>query len=428
MAITRSALIALAVLVLALAQPLAARADDHLKPPSDAARAVQYARQSSSSRAEAQLLQSRVDAANAMLDILSAERNATAAQIDELGKAIAASETDLALATYQLEDARVSLARLRVEIDEQSRRLDAQELLYGEHLRVTYKQSQVSMLEMLLSATSLSGFADQLQRLLLVDRGDAALAAQIRSLRAEKVQLRDDAVARESEIVARQESISAQRAKLVEAHAVFEKVLLRADSAIAAQQTAKADAVAGRARAQLSAAIAEAAAIALTHEMEAAEAQYPGLAADLAAKSGLGVAATSKLARWPVDGIVSSPFGVRDGGFHNGLDVAAPMYTPVVAAAAGVVVTVGHPYLASGDTAEVVIIAHASNLSTLYGHLDDLQKLPPIKLGQRVEAGDVIGYVGMTGRTTGPHLHFMTIFDGKAIDPAPLLPARPTQP
>ncbi|MDE3194611.1 MAG: M23 family metallopeptidase, partial [Chloroflexota bacterium] len=110
--------------------------------------------------------------------------------------------------------------------------------------------------------------------------------------------------------------------------------------------------------------------------------------------------------------------------FHNGLDIAAPMYTPIRAPAAGRVVTVGKPYLAWGDTAEIVIIAHGGNFSTLYGHLDDSARPPVVSVGQWVRAGQLIGYVGMTGWTTGPHLHFMTIVDGHAQNPLSYLPPR----
>jgi len=103
------------------------------------------------------------------------------------------------------------------------------------------------------------------------------------------------------------------------------------------------------------------------------------------------------------------------------MDIAAPRYTPVVAAAAGQVVTVGRPYAASGDTAVVVIIAHGNNVSTLIGHLDD-GRWPPVAVGQRVSAGQVVGYVGMTGWTTGPHVHFTVTANGRAVDPRPWLP------
>jgi len=120
--------------------------------------------------------------------------------------------------------------------------------------------------------------------------------------------------------------------------------------------------------------------------------------------------------------VITSPFGARWGGFHNGLDIAAPMYSPIVAAASGRVTTVGKPYLASGDTATVVIIAHGNNFSTLYGHLDDRVHPPIVQAGQYVNAGQVIAFEGMTGWTTGPHLHFMTILNGRAVDPMPYLP------
>ncbi len=124
---------------------------------------------------------------------------------------------------------------------------------------------------------------------------------------------------------------------------------------------------------------------------------------------------------WPLRGPITSGFGARWGGFHNGIDIAAPKYTPIRAASAGKVVTVGRPYLAYGDTAVVVIIAHGFNFSTLYGHLDDLH-WPIVSVGQTVSAGQIIAYVGMTGFTTGPHLHFMTIANGRAVNPMGYLP------
>jgi len=160
----------------------------------------------------------------------------------------------------------------------------------------------------------------------------------------------------------------------------------------------------------------------LNAKLEQAEAQYAMLASQLASKSGLGAFNGSKLAMWPLVGPITSPFGARWGGFHNGLDIAAPMYTPIRAASSGQVVTVGRPYVAYGDTAVVVIIAHGYNFSTLYGHLDD-SRWPPVRVGQFVAAGTIIGYVGMTGWTTGPHCHFMTIVNGQARDPRPYLPS-----
>ena len=130
---------------------------------------------------------------------------------------------------------------------------------------------------------------------------------------------------------------------------------------------------------------------------------------------------TGRLANWPLTGRISSPFGPRWGGFHNGLDIAAPMLTPVQATLPGQVVAVGRPYLAYGDTAMIVIVAHARDFATLYVHLDET-RLPPVKVGDRIAAGAVVGYVGLTGWTTGPHVHFMTIANGRAVNPLTYLP------
>ena len=133
--------------------------------------------------------------------------------------------------------------------------------------------------------------------------------------------------------------------------------------------------------------------------------------------------AAPRLATWPViGGTITSPFGARVGGFHNGIDIAAPMYTPIHAAQAGVVQLVGQPYMSYGDTADIVMIAHASNFSTLYAHVDLATHPPVVKAGQRVAAGDVIAYVGVTGWTTGPHVHFMTIYNQRQVDPLRFLP------
>jgi murein DD-endopeptidase MepM/ murein hydrolase activator NlpD len=150
------------------------------------------------------------------------------------------------------------------------------------------------------------------------------------------------------------------------------------------------------------------------------EDDYADLAGSLAGSSGLPTF-SGRLANWPIAGTVTSPFGPRWGGFHTGLDIAAPLGTPVVAAAAGQVVTVGKPYLAYGDTATIVIIAHGRDLATAYVHLTDARP-PIVKPGQFVRAGEVVAYCGSTGFSTGPHLHFMTIASGRMVDPVPYLP------
>jgi murein DD-endopeptidase MepM/ murein hydrolase activator NlpD len=101
--------------------------------------------------------------------------------------------------------------------------------------------------------------------------------------------------------------------------------------------------------------------------------------------------------------------------FHTGVDLSAPLGTPVMAAADGVVVAVGHGALGYGN---YVVIAHGSGIATLYGHL--LQTNATV--GQKVARGAVIGLEGSSGYSTGPHLHFeLRVFD-QVTDPMPYLP------
>ncbi len=95
------------------------------------------------------------------------------------------------------------------------------------------------------------------------------------------------------------------------------------------------------------------------------------------------------------------------GKWHNGVDIAAPIGTPIVAADDGVVAAVGDQdrYCYKGAYGKYIVIHHPTNLTTLYAHLS----LYNVKVGDRVKRGDLIGYIGKTGYATGPHLH-LTVF------------------
>ncbi len=156
-------------------------------------------------------------------------------------------------------------------------------------------------------------------------------------------------------------------------------------------------------------------------ELHQREAAYAQLAVSTAPSSQLGPF-TERLANWPLDGgRITSPFGPRWGGFHNGVDIAAPLYTAVRATARGQVVVAGKPFLAYGDTATIVIIAHGNAFATLYAHLND-ERPPIVKVGQMVTAGQAIAFIGSTGWSTGPHVHFTTVMNARAVDPIPNLP------
>jgi murein DD-endopeptidase MepM/ murein hydrolase activator NlpD len=117
---------------------------------------------------------------------------------------------------------------------------------------------------------------------------------------------------------------------------------------------------------------------------------------------------------------ISSPFGVREHPvygqrrFHTGVDLTAPVGTPVYAAAAGTVemATDKRGY------GKHIVLHHADGYATYYAHLSAYSSV--LKPGQRVEQGQLIGFVGCTGTTTGPHLHFETRFNDRPVDPLTL--------
>ena len=106
---------------------------------------------------------------------------------------------------------------------------------------------------------------------------------------------------------------------------------------------------------------------------------------------------------------VYSKFGVRHGRNHNGVDLPSPTGTPVYSAFAGKVRTA----MRTKGYGNLIILRHPNGLETYYGHLSRID----VKTGEWVDAGQVIGLMGSTGRSTGPHLHFETRYKGFAFDP-----------
>ena len=105
--------------------------------------------------------------------------------------------------------------------------------------------------------------------------------------------------------------------------------------------------------------------------------------------------------------------------FHPGLDISAEKGTSILATADGIV-ELAAP---SGDYGNLVVITHGFGLATRYGHLSKFA----VWQGQQVKRGDVIGYVGATGRATGPHLHYEVLANGKLMNPLQLLAGKSAQ-
>jgi murein DD-endopeptidase MepM/ murein hydrolase activator NlpD len=129
--------------------------------------------------------------------------------------------------------------------------------------------------------------------------------------------------------------------------------------------------------------------------------------------------------RWPMDEFsVSGEYGCSSfewyapgngcAHFHNGIDLVAPYGTAVKAAAAGEVVYVGWNWADGADPAWIVVVAHSADLKTWYAHM---QPKRPVSVGQAVKRGQILGYEGNTGNSTGAHLHWMVEKNGAFVNP-----------
>jgi murein DD-endopeptidase MepM/ murein hydrolase activator NlpD len=112
---------------------------------------------------------------------------------------------------------------------------------------------------------------------------------------------------------------------------------------------------------------------------------------------------------WPVNAPLTSPFGWRWGRMHEGIDLGAAYGAPIAAAAAGTVIYAGW----LGGYGNLTVIDHGGGLATAYGHQSSIA----VSGGEQVAQGQTIGYVGSTGHSTGPHLHFEVRVNGQAVDP-----------
>ncbi|HYM76664.1 MAG TPA: M23 family metallopeptidase [Candidatus Dormibacteraeota bacterium] len=118
---------------------------------------------------------------------------------------------------------------------------------------------------------------------------------------------------------------------------------------------------------------------------------------------------------WPVQGQVTGSFGERidpfngEGAFHSGVDIGSSYGAPIVAPADGVVTVTDN----LGGYGKTIMIDHGNSISTRYGHLSGFA----VTAGQRVQRGDVIGYVGESGRSTGPHLHYEVRINDTPVNP-----------
>ena len=326
-------------------------------------------------------------------------------EINVLREQIAVSEAAIASLTAQIEQKEKELEEAKAE---EARYFD----LFCERVRSMEEDGEISYWSVLFNSDSFSEFLDQMTaigEIMDYDQGvrDQLEAARIKvetakqeleQAKAEEEQVRASLNAQKADLQAEENKVDALIKELNSQSAAYAGQMedLQEDADAVAKQIAQAEKTyAAQIEAQKKAAAAKAA-------QEAA-------ARAAAANSGGQTAAVTRTGSagmiWPLSGYtrVSSPFGYRICPFHGrelhgGVDIPAPGGTPIMAAKSGVVVlsTYGSSY------GNHVAIAHADGMRTMYCHMSSRA----VSAGQTVSQGQVIGYVGSTGSSTGNHLHF----------------------
>ena len=356
--------------------------------------------------ARSQAKESRLES---QIGSLTSEIKSLQLKVGDVSTQLSSLQSDLALHQHRLDKLNqlydLQTTRLRYLKHEYRLALRRLEL----RLIDIYKQNEPTTVDVLLAARSFDDVLDQLDYLGAIAAQDKRVAGQV-AIAKRQVRLartKTTTVRRGVKQEARVISARAQQA------AILRGELLSSQSRLAGARVSKSRALVST-RAQVADEIQESKALAsasaiLAAKLRAGEAQASGAASGSAteAPSGSGFI-------WPLSAPITSPFGMRWGTLHPGIDLGAPAGTPIHAAGTGTVVWCGW----MSGYGNLVMIDHHNGLATAYGH----QSRIAVGCNQQVTAGQVIGYVGSTGFSTGPHLHFEVRLNGTPVDPLGYLP------
>jgi murein DD-endopeptidase MepM/ murein hydrolase activator NlpD len=385
------------------------------------------------------------------LDAAEAELADVKAEYERVVSLLSQVQADVREITGRLHKLRDQIGRMdrrlsavSADIDVQTGELMAREALLQDHMRSAYEQSRTSLLEIILGADSLDEATNQVGYLLTVSDQDKALADEIRVIREELVfkqetlregrQALDEARLAASEqqqlLVERRDQLrqlEEQTAKLKAAAALKRAEQEAAlNAALAAkgdvtQQIADNEAAFRQANALVSRLVAEKEALERARRLaeEAAQRQANQLSRYGFRWPEIGATITQE---WGPTSFAMEPSYVYQGvyypHFHGGIDMAGGCGTPILASKAGVVVASGQP-LWPYDPGYGVVIDHGGGIQTWYWHITTNVVVSP---GQVVNTGQIVGYEGSTGFSTGCHLHFATNINGVWENPRALLP------
>jgi murein DD-endopeptidase MepM/ murein hydrolase activator NlpD len=369
---------------------------------------------------------------------LSADIHATAVQLRGVNADLAQVKTRITSLQTRIEavqgdydDLVTQLAGLdqqlaQVVLQEAAKRADlgARRAQLAERIRNAYDSDRTSLLESFLSGGTFTDVLAEMSYYIDAGEQDKALAQQIaqdQETLAAVHQTVVDTRARTNELAqetaVQKSNLDQSLADLKDAKAALRDLEAKTAAALAHQKASYAQVAKNKAAAAKALARSAAAQKALQNKI-----------ADLLRRNRFGRIPSryNGSLSWPMGGSVTQNFGCtgfvfepRLGNcrhFHRGIDVVAPMGTPVRAAGDGTIVYVGWNYADGYDPAWIVVIAHSQSLQSWYAHMSPSHP-GGIRTGSHVRQGQIIGYEGNTGHSTGAHLHWAVYFNGAFANP-----------
>ena len=376
-----------------------------------------YGDQKASVDAKLGQLHSKIARAQAQESRLSAQIGGLTTQIKTLERQVGDVSTRLASLTSDLALHQRRLDKLTALYKLQTTRFrylrhEYKLALLRLNLRLVdiYKQNEPTTVDVILEARSFNDVINELNYLGVIAAQDKSVAAQVATAK-HQIKLQRARTKKMRRGVRQETTVINAR---VQQAAILRGELLSSRSNLAGARSSKSHALVIT-RKQVQSEIHESQALAaasaqLAAKLQAGQAQ----AGSVAAGSSSGGPPSGAGFIWPVSGPITSPFGMRWGTLHPGIDIGVPTGTPIHAAGSGTVVWCGW----MSGYGNLVMIDHHNSLATLYGH----QSRIAASCGEQVSAGDVIGFVGCTGFCTGPHLHFEVRLNGTPVDPLGYLP------
>jgi murein DD-endopeptidase MepM/ murein hydrolase activator NlpD len=344
------------------------------------------------------VLTTQITAYQVRIRSLQGEINGLQQRQDKVQVELNAKQAQLASVRDRLQQTRDRLAKLEARLAESKRVLAAR-------LVALYKDDAPDMVTVVLEA---DGFADLLDRADFVERisqQDNRIVTRVRDLTNQVHKQATELAALEAEVADATNQILAKRNEIAAAKGT---IVSRQNELVSAKdKRAGALATIRSARGELEGHL---------HELEGRQAEIQ--ARLRAAQTGVATGPAGPIKRgsggfiWPVNGPIVSPFGMRWGRLHAGVDIAVPSGTPIRASAAGTVAFT-QPEASSGGYGNYTCIQHGGGISTCYAH----QTSFGVSSGQHVSQGQVIGSSGCTGHCFGPHVHFEVRVNGAPVDP-----------